>query len=175
MFLPLLGRKCPSRIVVGAKSALSLMHMRSKCICVLRNMAEYPEASRVDKSTESKMIRESSTSSSETISPNSSSPSSTENDVPSSTCDWTRSLIDKLGIRYECKSPIDIVTEHMSALAYNLFPQEINDLEELADILGSLNNLNHDSLPQINFKGLNFFTPVEEKLRDNVAFKEIDM
>lgn len=109
------------------------------------------------------------------ISPNISSTNSSENAVPSCTCNWTRRFIDKFGIRYECKTPTDIVTEHMSAVSYSLFPQEVNNLEELSDILGCLYNFNHGSLFDINFRGLNFFTPNEEKLRDEVSMKEIDI
>lgn len=63
----------------------------------------------------------------------------------------------------------------MSAVSHNLFPKEVNNLEELSDILGCLHNFNHDSLFAINFRGLNFFTPNEEKLRDEVTIKEIDI
>ncbi|XP_062592888.1 uncharacterized protein LOC134254373 [Saccostrea cucullata] len=141
-------------------------------------MAEFSESSQANvycQASRSNITRQSSRSSSETLSPSCSSPSSTENDVPSSTCEWRRSLIEKLGIRFERKSPTDIIMEHMSAVAYNLMRDEIQNLEELTDILGHLNNLNHEKLLEINFKGLNFSRPVEEKLRYSNRFKEIDI
>lgn len=65
------------------------------------------------------LVRESSQSSSDsTVSPNRSSPSSTENYIPSRTCDWTRSLVHKLGIRYEYEQLSNIVIELMSSLAH---------------------------------------------------------
>ncbi|XP_062600143.1 uncharacterized protein LOC134261757 [Saccostrea cucullata] len=141
-------------------------------------MAEFSESSHANgycQANRSNIIRQSSRSSTETIPPSCSSPSSTENDVPSSTCEWRRSLIEKLGICFERKSPTDIVTEHMSTVAYNLMRDEIKNLEEITDILGSLNNLNHEKLLEINFKGFNFVRPVQEKLRYSVRFKEIDI
>lgn len=119
------------------------------------------------------MIRGSSAATS--ISPNISSTNSSENVVPPCTCNWTRRFIDKFGIRYECKTPTNIVTEHISAVSYNLFPEEVNNLEKLSDILGCLYNFNHGSLFDINHRGLNFFTPNEEQLRNEVTIKEIDL
>lgn len=119
------------------------------------------------------MIRSSSAATS--ISPNISSTNSSENVVPPCTCNWTRRFIDKFGIRYECKTPTNIVTEHISAVSYNLFPEEVNNLEKLSDILGCLYNFNHGSLFDINHRGLNFFTPNEEQLREEVTIKEIDL
>ncbi|XP_056015184.1 uncharacterized protein LOC125673662 isoform X4 [Ostrea edulis] len=108
---------------------------------------------------------------------NNSSSSSTENDLPSSTCDWTKGLIDKLGLRYEYKLPSDMVIEHMSSVAH-LFPEEINDLEKVASKLGTVGNLNHESLLQINLAGLRWLTQSDEDvglLRTEVPFKEIDV
>lgn len=127
----------------------------------------------VPETTKFKMIRGSSATPS--FSPNISSTNSSENVVPPCTCNWTRRFVDKFGIRYECKTPTNIVTEHMSAVSYNLFPQEVDNLEKLSDILGCLYNFNHGSLFDINHRGLNFFTPNEEQLREEVTIKEIDL
>ncbi|XP_056002210.1 uncharacterized protein LOC125661371 [Ostrea edulis] len=124
--------------------------------------------------------RKSSDSSSEnTVTPNHSSPSSTENYVPSRTCDWTRSLIDKLGLRYECKQPLEIVMKHMANLAH-LFPDEVDALEEVANKLGCrlgcVGYFNCESLINIPVHGLCFLDQIDIcLLQRNIPFEEIDM
>lgn len=131
---------------------------------------------RCDAQTTNNSVRQSSQSSRKiTVSPSYSSPSTTGNGVPLRTCDWTRSVVDELGLRCVCKQPSDIVTEHMSAALTYLLPHEINDLDKLTDLLGNLNNLDDESLCEVDFKALKYFPPHEAELRKEVKFKEIDM
>ncbi|XP_048749379.2 uncharacterized protein LOC125661427 [Ostrea edulis] len=104
---------------------------------------------------------------------------STENDVPSSTGDWTQSLVYRLGLRYAHKLPFEMVTEHMSDLAL-LFPKEVDELEEAVAELGSnlscVGYFDCDSLFDIRVHNLSLDSDEDPNtLKMKVPFKEIDV